>query len=381
MKISKKLITIVLTLALVIGTVAAVMVSASAAENTVAYTFDGAKRLYSYGEYPDTVKYTDTGWIQFYGKDFQRQYQVAFFLSEADSDKFEAAVDLALEENGGVLCFDSETIRSKGTIQNDPGYEEDTGFQVELMIWYNYVDGGEEYDDGVIKQTVSWQAQNGVHSYNVDVSDLSLWESYEITSMKVGMMNYACLANPDGQAGLGDAEVRFSPLYVQGYQAPEMGNFVNEEFAQGIDPSLYLWEDPLAPAEGEAYTPDGPFYVEGGTEPWEKGGMLQRDETGEPMLVNPPTTDPTDPEPTDPEPTDPEPTEVMYGDLNNDGKYTATDSMYIRLIVAELDQPSQNINYDAADVNGDEKYTAADTMYIRRLVAELITVDELPVNQ
>lgn len=84
-------------------------------------------------------------------------------------------------------------------------------------------------------------------------------------------------------------------------------------------------------------------------------------------------------EPTNPtNPTDPA---VKYGDINSDGKYTATDSMYIRLIVAELDQPSHSMNYTAADVNGDEKYTAADTMYVRRLVAELITEEELPVMQ
>lgn len=70
---------------------------------------------------------------------------------------------------------------------------------------------------------------------------------------------------------------------------------------------------------------------------------------------------------------------VKYGDVNNDGKYTATDAMYIRLIVAQLDGPSHKMNYEAADVTGDGKYTAADTMYIRRLVAELITEEELPV--
>lgn len=73
--------------------------------------------------------------------------------------------------------------------------------------------------------------------------------------------------------------------------------------------------------------------------------------------------------------------ETAYGDVNGDGRYTATDSMFIRLIVAELDQPSHNMDYAAADVNGDGRYTAADTMYIRRLVAELITADQLPVNQ
>ncbi len=70
----------------------------------------------------------------------------------------------------------------------------------------------------------------------------------------------------------------------------------------------------------------------------------------------------------------------LFGDLNNDGKYTAADSMFIRLIVAEMDKPEQNINYTAADVNGDGKCTAADVMYIRRLVAELISPEELPVN-
>ncbi len=65
--------------------------------------------------------------------------------------------------------------------------------------------------------------------------------------------------------------------------------------------------------------------------------------------------------------------EVIYGDIDGDGKINVLDAYEARLIAAKLETPTEEQKI-AGDVDGDGKITAVDANYIRKFAVKIISV-------
>lgn len=80
----------------------------------------------------------------------------------------------------------------------------------------------------------------------------------------------------------------------------------------------------------------------------------------------------------------PSPTQdILYGDINLDGKITSTDATllkrYLVKFIDEFPTKDPNLSLIASDVNGDGKVTSTDLTYIKRYLLKIIP--ELPRNK
>ncbi|TYQ18077.1 UNVERIFIED_CONTAM: aryl-phospho-beta-D-glucosidase BglC (GH1 family) [Acetivibrio alkalicellulosi] len=91
-------------------------------------------------------------------------------------------------------------------------------------------------------------------------------------------------------------------------------------------------------------------------------------------IDSPPITPRPTSTPTPPTPTPTSQPEVVYGDINGDGKVDSTDYILLRRIVLEI--PVANANLEAADVNLDGAVNTTDCILLRRYLLEII--DSLP---
>ena len=68
--------------------------------------------------------------------------------------------------------------------------------------------------------------------------------------------------------------------------------------------------------------------------------------------------------------------DIVYGDVNNDGKVNAQDRVYLTRYIARWD--GYDISILNADVNGDEKINAQDRLILARHLARWQGYEELP---
>lgn len=72
------------------------------------------------------------------------------------------------------------------------------------------------------------------------------------------------------------------------------------------------------------------------------------------------------------------PTDVMYGDVNGDGKINRADGMYLARFCAKWAGYETLPNNNAADLNSDGKVNRADNMVLARYLAKWEGYDTLP---
>ena len=111
--------------------------------------------------------------------------------------------------------------------------------------------------------------------YLVFDKDVTQYNSFEVSLVKLSVMNYACLKNAKGEEGCGNFKIVFSPVYLNGTTAPAKGISLGANF----NPDLYSWETAANVTSNNPGTlpADGPF----------KGGVdLKRNSKNVPYLAN-----------------------------------------------------------------------------------------------
>ena len=122
----------------------------------------------------------------------------------------------------------------------------------------------------------------------------------------------------------------------------------------GVDPEPATTEPETEPETTEPATE--PETTEPATEP----------ETTEPATTEPATTEPATTEPATTEPaTEPEP-QVLYGDVDQDGKITIQDATEIQRLGLGIGATEGSLASVLADVNGDGRISILDVTYVQK---------------
>lgn len=260
MKTYKKLLSYVLVAVLLSTTI--LIVNATQTSSHVE-NFDPQFRLWHYGGYPDKVTYSSGGYITLESTHYAQQHQVCFY-GQAFNDQWKKTIEQAIAKNG-LLAYDVYVKDCYGT-NADANTPDNSGYQqnppaLNIIVKYNYVDNsGESFKNVTMINNETGVGAVGIgetRNYRIDVSEFENYKSFEITFVKVAVMNYANTKNSKGEQGCGDFSVRFSPFYVSGDTAPDIGDDLGENF----DESLYSWEslENVTSDEPGSLTPDGPF--------------------------------------------------------------------------------------------------------------------------
>ncbi len=263
MKNAKKIISLVLML-LIVLTSSVVLTSASN-ETIYVDNFNPMLRYWHYGGYPDKVTYTTGGYAILESEHFAQQHQVCYYgqpLTEQWSKMFAES----LVEGDGILgfdvyvkdCYGTNTLEATGGL----GYQQNSP-AVNVIIKCSYTDSkGREIEEDVLNFESS-VGEIGIEAEKHFIfglnDDYTAYDNFKITFVKIAVMNYANLANENGEQGCGKFYVRFSPFYIEGQAAPEIGEEIPES---RFNPDDYAWEstDKVTTIDQGNLTPDGPLF-------------------------------------------------------------------------------------------------------------------------
>lgn len=240
------------------------LMTANADNNSVFVdNFNPLLRYWHYGGYPDKVTYTSGGYVALESTHYEQQHQVCFYgqpltnqwdnlIKQSVSDDRDglAAFDVYVRECHGTNKF--EATNGTGHIENAPG--------LNVIIKGKFKDGSKTFEEEIInfEAPVGGVKIGETKHFLFSIGDYADYDSFEITFVKVAVINYANPANELGEQGCGEFYVRFSPFYLEGSPAPEVGTDLGENF----DPSNYSWEstDKVTTISQGNLTPDGPLY-------------------------------------------------------------------------------------------------------------------------
>ena len=359
----RKMLAVACAFAIVMSTfVVAFSFSASAATDGVAYEFNAYGRRYAHGEFPQTVEYSDNGYVILKDEGRYRQQSQVYFghFTDAEKKQFVDAVTLANDEYDGTLYIDINVKECLGSNKNQAeGYEGAPEIKVALTCRYkdpDYVD--EDNPEGYTSITIpaqSWSSM-GVKSFKLPVDEFSAlmtdYEGFELSSVGIHIMDYASLAFVEGdytgQKGRGFFDIECSPLMVSGAvdATPAIGenigkcvefipNEADEKAAGKYIIGDYEYPQLTEDAEGKT-SGDGEFG--NGLDPDRKNGVF----IGEVSTA-------------------------VYGDANEDGKINMADVLLLRKYLAKW---NVTLNEANADVNGDTKINMADVLLLRKYLAK-----------
>ena len=262
MKSVKKIITLLLAFLIIISSSA--IVSNASESSVFVNNFNPLLRYWHYGSYPDKVTYSSGGYATLESTHYEQQHQVCFY-GQPIKDQWNNLIKEAVNNYDSIVGFDIHVKDCYGTNKFDStdgtGHEQSApGFNV--IIKYKYKDNSGKTIEDELLNFEAPVGQVGIGKtkhfiFPID-EDYTKYDSFEITFVKISVINYACLANENGEQGCGDLNVSFSPFYIEGTPAPEIGTDLGENF----NPSLYSWEstDKVTSISQGNLTPDGPLY-------------------------------------------------------------------------------------------------------------------------
>lgn len=261
MKSIKKVITLLSAILIIISTFAIV----TNASNTSIFVnnFNPLIRYWHYGAYPDKVSYSSGGYATLESTHYEQQHQVCFY-GQPVKDQWNNLIKQAVNNYDSIVGFDVYVKDCYGTNKfeaTDGTGHEQAAPGLNIIINYKYKDNsGKTIEDELLNfEAPVGQVkigETGHFIFPID-EDYTTYDSFEITRVKIAVINYACLANENGEQGCGDFSIRFSPFYIEGTPAPEIGTDLGENF----NPNLYSWEstDKVTSISQGNLTPDGPL--------------------------------------------------------------------------------------------------------------------------
>ena len=274
----KKIIALI-SIVLIVLSSSAIVTSASETSVFV-NNFNPLIRYWHYGAYPDKVSYTSGGYATLESTHYDQQHQVCFY-GQPVQNQWNKLIKEAMN-NDGILGFDVYVKDCYGTnkLEATDGTGHEQGAPgLNVIINFKYKNSAGKVIEEELLNFEAPVGQVGIGQtkhfmFPID-EDFTQYNSFEITRVKIAVINYACLANENGEQGCGDLSVRFSPFYVEGTPAPEIGRDLGENF----NPNLYSWEstDKVTTISQGNLTPDGPL----------KGGVdLKRSNSYLPYLAD-----------------------------------------------------------------------------------------------
>ena len=366
MKSTKRIISLILSVVMLLG-VCAVSMGVSADEEQTAIRFTPLQRQYNYGEYPEEITYTTGGYITMKESTFCKQKQVLYNIGW-DTESLLNSYMLVGEalDGEGLFGWTCNIIDCYATTSDDPLTEEVEYYKqngAEMRVNINYICGYDDEPDEIYKGSVSlqkWQTKLGEDTeYKLSAADFEEFDWFIIYNVLIGAMNYANPANSLGESGLGDFEIECSPVYVYGEGAPEKGE------AYEFDPEAWSWETteernsiwPLTDPYAEE-----PVLNEGKAQgPYATGFDILRDEYGCPINADGEVCDFWG---------NPLPNAII-GDVNDDGNVNGKDVLALRKYIVGLIGEA-DINLDAADCNYDGNINGKDVLQLRKAIIGLV---------
>lgn len=261
MKKAKKLISFLLILLIVITS--STVIAGASGNSVFVNNFNPLIRYWHYGAYPDKVSYTTGGYVILESSHYEQQHQVCFY-GQPLQEQWNKLISETVNTYDGIAGFDVYVKDAHGTNKfeatDDTGHEQSAP-GLNVIITYKYKEGDEVIEEDLLNfeapvgQVGIGETKHFIFPIDDDYTQL---DSFEITRVKVAVINYACLANENGEQGCGEFYVRFSPFYIEGTEAPEIG----EELGENFNDSLYSWEttDKVTSISQGNLTPDGPLH-------------------------------------------------------------------------------------------------------------------------
>lgn len=374
MKTFKKVLALAVSLVMVFSAFAAVMsVSASAAENGVAYKPNAVDRHYGWGQWAKSVSFSSNGWMNVKDEGrFTQMYQTYFIPTTAEKNQLKAAIKNAVVNYDGLINCDILVNASANT--NIEEFQENGSVACQVVIGYRYKDknaiddtinpdtGEAENPEGWVSdsfKTLKWVGYNSPYSLEIAVDDYTMFDKdfdeyddeysdFEIENVIIQAMNYSVNSTGSvmnfrgtefkkGTNGLGYIDIDYSPLYIKGTACPEKGTDLGAdvEFTPNADDAKAPGTFKFISANKEVPQVDDPSQHDG---PYGAGSDIDRTKL----------------------------TSVIYGDANGDEAVNMKDVLVMRKYIAGW---NIDINIENADINSDGSINMKDVLFLRKHLA------------